>query len=594
LDVLISVRQNSDEAALDRPPCRNEETDLQVNDTLPTHRPARPRDPGLYWLAAVILLIVACLAALPFVSSREADATMAALKSVSDKAYAYDHLLDLLKDAETGQRGYVITGDASFLAPYDTATAELPDALRGLAPLADGPEERATQAEIDRYAHLKLDELARSIALRRADGFPAAAALVGDRTGKEYMDRLRALIGERVDALERDRHTLRDRLSTTLGYNTLLGIVASVASALMIGLALYVVSRSLRERAQAADLAQRQAEDQAEQARASQARSQRLANTAEMLQAMDSLTRADELRDVLPAFLPKLLPGSAGAVYLYRNSRDFLQRVATWGGAGHHPELVSPAQCWSLRFGRMHVAEGSDGLRCPHCADGAPGHMDLCVPMISQGEVLGLLVTSVPAGPDAASDQAAANAISEQLALGTSNINLREVLRRQSTVDELTGLYNRRYFDETLRRELFRAERKRAALAVVMIDLDHFKRMNDTYGHEAGDIVLREVGRVLRDGVRRSDIACRYGGEELVLVLPECDAAAAARSAEAIRTAIAALELHHGDTLLPEVTASFGIAMWPANGDDAATLLQAADRALYAAKHAGRNRVCTA
>jgi diguanylate cyclase (GGDEF)-like protein len=567
---------------------------LHANDTQSTGRRAGTRDPGLYCLAGVILLIVACLAILPFVSSREADATMVALKSVSDKAHAYDHLLDLLKDAETGQRGYVITGDASFLAPYDAATAEIPDALRRLAPFADGPEERATQAEIDRYAHLKLDELAQSIALRRADGLPAAAAAVGNGTGKVYMDRLRALIGQRVDALERDRHTLRDRLATTLGYNTVLGIVASAASALIIGIALYVIKRSLHERAQAADLAQRHARDQADQARTSLARSQRLAVTAEMLQAMDSLTRADELRDVLPVFLPKLLPGSAGAIYLYRNSRDFLQRVATWGGAGHHPDLVSPAQCWSLRFGRMHVAEPDDGLRCPHCGDGAPGHADLCVPMISQGEVLGLLVATVPAGPDAASDQAAANAISEQLALGTSNINLREVLRRQSTVDELTGLYNRRYFDETLRRELFRAERKRTALAVVMIDLDHFKRMNDTYGHDAGDIVLRAVGQVLREGVRRSDVACRYGGEELVLVLPECDAAAAMRSAETIRTAIAALELHHGDTLLPDVTASFGIAVWPADGDDSPTLLQAADRALYAAKHAGRNRVCTA
>ncbi|NIA54403.1 diguanylate cyclase [Massilia sp. TW-1] len=567
---------------------------MQSNDTQPGDRRADTRDPGLYWLAAVILLIVACLAALPFVSSRAADATIAALTTVSDKAHAYDHLLDLLKDAETGQRGYVITGDASFLAPYDAATAEIPDALRRLAALADGPDERATQAEIDRYARLKLDELAKSIALRRADGLPAAAAVVANGTGKAYMDRLRALIGERVDTLERDRHTLRDRLATTLRYNTVLGIVASVASALIIGIALYVVRRSLRERAQAADLAQQQARDQAEQARTSQARSQRLAVTAEMLQAMDSLTDADELRDVLPAFLPKLLPGSAGAVYLYRNSRDFLQRVATWGSAGHHPDLVSPAQCWSLRFGRMHVAGPDDGLRCPHCRDGAPGHTDLCVPMISQGEVLGLLVASVPAGPDAASDEGAANAISEQLALGTSNINLREVLRRQSTVDELTGLYNRRYFDEALRRELFRAERRRAALAVVMIDLDHFKRMNDTYGHEAGDIVLRAVGQVLREGVRRSDVACRYGGEELVLVLPECDTTGALRSAEALRTAIAALELHHGDTLLPDVTASFGIAMWPANGDDAATLLQAADRALYAAKHEGRNRVCTA
>jgi diguanylate cyclase (GGDEF)-like protein len=235
-------------------------------------------------------------------------------------------------------------------------------------------------------------------------------------------------------------------------------------------------------------------------------------------------------------------------------------------------------------------------MHCAHCAGTPPaaGRTNLCVPMISQGEVLGLLVANIPAGADAAMDHAAATAISEQLALGTSNINLREVLRRQSTTDELTGLYNRRWFDETLRRELFRAERKRAALAVVMIDLDHFKRMNDTYGHEAGDLVLRAVGQCLRDGVRRSDVACRYGGEELVLVLPECDGAAAVRCAETIRTAIAALALQQGDVLLPAVTASFGVAVWPAHGDDAATLLQAADRALYTAKHAGRNRVCMA
>jgi diguanylate cyclase (GGDEF)-like protein len=567
---------------------------LLVTDTLTSNRPAA--DPGLRWLAAVILLIVACLAALPFISSREADATMAALKAVSDKARAYDRLLDLLKDAETGQRGYVITGDASFLAPYDAGVAGIPQALRTLAPLADGPTERTTLDEIGRLSRDKLGELATTVRLRREAGFGAAAAVVANRGGKVDMDHLRALIGERVTALDVERTTLRNRMDATLGYNTVLGIAASLATALVIGIALYVATRSLRERAQAADHAHQLAEVQADQARQSHARSQRLAVTAQMLQAMDSLTRADELSAVLPAFLPKLLPGSMGAVYLYRNSRDFLQRAATWGGADHYRDLVNPGQCWGLRFGHAHAAADGDGLRCAHCADdaGAPDRTMLCVPMISQGEVLGLLVASVPAGPDAVQDQAAATAISEQLALGTSNINLREVLRRQSTVDELTGLYNRRYFDETLRRELFRAERKRAALAIVMIDLDHFKRMNDTYGHEAGDVVLRAVGQCLRDGVRRSDVACRYGGEELVLVLPECDAAAATRSAEAIRVAIAALELHQGELLLPQVTASFGIAMWPAHGDDAAALLQSADRALYAAKHAGRDRVCMA
>jgi diguanylate cyclase (GGDEF)-like protein len=567
---------------------------MLATDTFPD--PAHASDDrGLRWLAAVILLIVACLAALPFVSSREADGTMSALKDVADEERAYDRLLDLLKDAETGQRGYIVTGDGAFLAPYDAAVVAIPEALRALGPLADGADERRELADIERLTRRKLLEMAATVGLRRERGFDAAAAVVADRSGKEYMDELRVRIGRRIDTLEQHRFALRARMGTTLGYNTVLGIAASIASALVIGIALYVATRTLRERGQAAAQAHELAEAQAEHARQSHARSQRLADTAQMLQAMDSMTRAEELRDVLPAYLPKLLPGSAGAVYLYRNSRDFLQRAATWGGAGQHPDIVGADQCWGLRFGRVHVAGSGDGMHCAHCA-GAPAadRTNLCVPMISQGEVLGLLVASVPAGPEAALELAAATAISEQLALGTSNINLREVLRRQSTTDELTGLYNRRYFDETLRRELFRAERKRAALAVVMIDLDHFKHMNDTCGHEAGDVVLRAVGQCLRDGVRRSDVACRYGGEELVLVLPECDGAAAVRCAESIRAAIAALALRHGDVVLPAVTASFGVSVWPAHGEDASVLVQAADRALYAAKRDGRNRVCMA
>jgi diguanylate cyclase (GGDEF)-like protein len=551
-------------------------------------------DPRLRWFAIVILLIVAWLAALPFLSSREADMTMAELQTVIDKERAYDHLLDLLKDAETGQRGYLITGDAAFLDPYQEGSAGVPDALRTLEPLADTAEERAILGEVARLARQKLFELASTVRLRRDNGFGPAVAVVARSNGRATMDRLRTLIGERLTVLGRQRVVLRDRLNTALAYNTILAIIAGIAGAPVIGLSLYVTNRSLRERAQAVEHAQHLAEAEAEQARQSQARSQRLAVASQMLQTMDSLTRAEELRDVLPAYLPKLLPDSSGAVYLYRHSRDFLQRVATWGGAEHQPELVSPDECWGLRFGHAHATRVGDGMHCAHLGEPPPGRTDLCVPLISQGEVLGLLVTSIPAGPLAALDLAAASTISEQLALGTSNINLREVLRRQSTVDELTGLYNRRYLSETLRRELFRAERKRAALAIVMIDLDHFKRMNDTYGHDAGDAVLRAVGQCLRDGVRRSDIPCRYGGEELVLILPECDAAAALRCAEGLRSAIAALELRNGDTPLPQVTASFGIAMWPANGEDGGALLQAADGALYAAKNGGRNRVCMA
>lgn len=555
-------------------------------------------DLRLRWLGGAILAIVAGMAVLPWISSRAADATMTQLTAVATEERAYARLLDMLTNAETGQRGYVITGDRAFLAPYDSGTAAIPAALRDLDTLADIPQERATVNTIRELTEKKLDLLAAAIRIRARDGFEPAARIIASGEGKVYMDRLRVVIGERQTVLAGQRAALRQRMRTTLEYNSFLALTASAASAFVICVALYLAGRGLRERGEAAEQARRLGAALAAQARRSGEQNQRLAVIAQMLQAMDSLTDAGELAGVLPVFLPRLLPGSGGAVYLFRNSRDFLQRCATWGEAGGHPELITPTDCWALRFGRPHLAHGLDELRCAHRALAAPANgalfEDVCVPMISQGEVIGLLVAAMPAGPDAAAELAAVDAIGEQIALGTSNINLRDMLRRQSTTDELTGLYNRRYFDAALRRELFRAERKQTPLAVVMIDLDHFKRINDTHGHDAGDAVLRAAGRCLYDGVRRSDIACRYGGEELVLVLPECDAAAAARCADAIRGAVAALILTHRDLALPQVTASFGVAAWPEHGADAAALLQAADGALYAAKRGGRDRVCVA
>jgi diguanylate cyclase (GGDEF)-like protein len=164
-------------------------------------------------------------------------------------------------------------------------------------------------------------------------------------------------------------------------------------------------------------------------------------------------------------------------------------------------------------------------------------------------------------------------------------------LQEQAISDPLTGLYNRRYLNEFLPRELARSGRNGTPVAVMLIDLDHFKRVNDSFGHEAGDIVLTAIGALLREKVRGSDIACRYGGEEFALVLPETSEEPAARRAEDIRVAISSLELSHAGTRMGKVTASCGIALFPDHADDTDTLLRVADVALYAAKGAGRNRV---
>jgi diguanylate cyclase (GGDEF)-like protein len=163
-------------------------------------------------------------------------------------------------------------------------------------------------------------------------------------------------------------------------------------------------------------------------------------------------------------------------------------------------------------------------------------------------------------------------------------------LREQAVTDPLTGLYNRRYLWEFLRREWIRAKRKEDTLAVIMIDLDHFKRINDAHGHEAGDFVLTAIAGLLRNRIRSSDIVCRYGGEEFALVLPEASMENARLRAEDIRLAIKELDLNHQGVPLGRITASLGIAIFPDHVADPDALMHAADAALYDAKNGGRDR----
>jgi diguanylate cyclase (GGDEF)-like protein len=179
----------------------------------------------------------------------------------------------------------------------------------------------------------------------------------------------------------------------------------------------------------------------------------------------------------------------------------------------------------------------------------------------------------------------------EQLSLALSNLRLQDSLRTQSIRDPLTGLYNRRYLEESLTRELARCDRVNKPLSVLMIDLDHFKRFNDTHGHDGGDALLTHAGRVFQAHCRAEDIACRYGGEEFTLILPEVDAERARQRAEEIRLAVEKLDVQHRRERLSSVTTSIGVGTFPDNARAMDELLRRADAALYKAKQQGRNRV---
>ena len=184
--------------------------------------------------------------------------------------------------------------------------------------------------------------------------------------------------------------------------------------------------------------------------------------------------------------------------------------------------------------------------------------------------------------------------LTEHLALAIANLNLRETLRTQAIRDPLTGLFNRRYMEESFEREFRRAVRKEVPLAILMIDIDHFKRLNDTFGHEAGDAVLRELAKLFRAHLRAEDIASRYGGEEFMLILPETDLVAASECAKRLIEAIHAMQVQHYGQTLRDITLSVGLACFPQHSNTEDALMRAADGALYRAKEKGRDRIETA
>jgi diguanylate cyclase (GGDEF)-like protein/PAS domain S-box-containing protein len=291
----------------------------------------------------------------------------------------------------------------------------------------------------------------------------------------------------------------------------------------------------------------------------------------------------------------RLFAGASGALAVCgEDTASDLRVVATWGDPGALPATFPLDHCWALQRGEVHeVMEPARSVLCRHLTDPRPPP-HLCVPLLVRGETLGLLHVSSPAELTAAPFgdlRTLAVTVSESVKLVLSNLRLQETLREQSIRDPLTGLFNRRYLDEALPRELQLSRRRDEPLAVALLDLDHFKRFNDAYGHEAGEAVLRAVGALLVGSVRDGDLVCRYGGEELTLILPGAGLDAARARLDGLRQTIMQTRVLYQGGDLPTLTVSIGVTVAGAQETDAAALLARADAALYRAKEAGRNRV---
>lgn len=324
-------------------------------------------------------------------------------------------------------------------------------------------------------------------------------------------------------------------------------------------------------------------------------RSKRATLLAQLGEHLQSCMSKDEVFAAALGFGPKIFPVSRGAVALLNASRNLAEVIGFWHQCQLPETVFEPNSCWALRTGKPHlVVAGDPTAPCAHAA--GVEHTYLCVPILAQGEALGILHFQ-------ATDEAPALADSElsfkttfagQIGLSIANIRLREALRIQSVRDALTGLYNRRYLEETLEREVRRAVRADQELGILMLDLDHFKTFNDTYGHEAGDTVLRETGSFVARSIRAEDIVCRFGGEEFVVILPTANLEASRTRAERIRSKLRELTVLHNGQSLGRITVSIGVSALPVNGTSSKELLEAADAALYQAKRAGRDCVATA
>jgi diguanylate cyclase (GGDEF)-like protein/PAS domain S-box-containing protein len=327
-----------------------------------------------------------------------------------------------------------------------------------------------------------------------------------------------------------------------------------------------------------------------------------LGKLGDMMQMCKS---AEESRGVVAQYVDELFPGTSGNLYLRNAANDLLETCASWGEAGPAGDpVIGKDDCWALRRGQVHVVEDAGSkLHCQHLITRPRGPC-LCAPILGNGEVLGMLHLQL--GPEEAhlpgpvrkqrleAQQAWALTVTEQIALALVNLKLRESLSTQAVRDSLTGLYNRRYMEQVFEREVLRAARNKRTVGVLMLDLDHFKDFNDKYGHEAGDMLLRALGDYLVSHVRAEDIACRYGGEEFVVILPEASPEMSRSRAEELWKGVQGLHINFHGELLRGVTASVGVAAFPGHGRTMAELLRAADTAMYAAKRQGRDRVAIA
>ena len=470
-------------------------------------------------------------------------------------------LLRAMLDQETGLRGYALTGDEEFLAPYRRGQIEFEAALRN----AEAHRERATAgfvrdlAETSRRwqanAQTEVDQVDRR--------GPRAFSIEGARERKLLMDRIRTAAASLRAHVE--QHT-QDRLQHSRWVSFIFVLLFSTT---VFSLGMFALERQAGR----------------ERARAKQRR--------EYVEALQGADDEGEAKELVRRRAERLAPGT-NAVVLTRNASGNSLATSTdpSGIPGLAEALADAARARAWRSGApapMSARPGGAPLQtCELChrSDGAA----LCVPSVIGGEVIGSLLVLKDRAIRPDQRDRVLGAVS-QAAPVLANLRNLAIAEHRAATDPLTRLPNARSVQEALIRMVAQSNRTGAPLSALVLDLDHFKALNDRHGHQAGDEVLESLGTALRHGVRASDFAGRWGGEEFVILLPDTDHEGALQAAETMRASVDGLEV---PGVIAHITASLGVATLPDHALDGPSLIRAADRALYRAKAAGRNCVVAA
>ncbi|PZU06135.1 MAG: diguanylate cyclase [Sphingobium sp.] len=593
--------------------------------------------------ARIVSIGLIVVAALAFLAGLLADASSHTSKSFGWVTHSAEVIettelaLGDLRDAESGQRGFILTHNPAYARTFSEQVAGSAKSIAWVVHLTeDNPLQHARARELASLMAQRAAALRQPLKLGQKGDFAGATAIVAGGKGRDLMDalavRAQAFL-EEERRLQTDRSMAAEQRLASGKRQALIG-ASVVAMLVLVGFGFLI--RGIRqplatiiqamselgsgERSTRIETAMGSKEfghlaqgynamadrlvsavaDREESEQRLQIANVELQKNGEALRErgdviellggmahrMQAARTDEELAAIIRVFVPRVLSGLSGALYAHNNSRNLLTLIAGWGGLEAPLESFAPDQCWALRRGQSHcvTAPGRD-IVCAHVAQDEIYH---CEPLLAGGEVIGVLYLSGLVG---AESRFRLTVLTENIASALVNHRLQRSLREQTIRDPLTGLFNRRYMEETLNLEIARASRSGAPFSLVMCDVDHFKRFNDEFGHDAGDAVLQAVASEMRSRFRDGDVICRYGGEEFTIIAPGTTAEALMERVELVRNAIGELNVRQNGRTLGSTNMSFGIATWiDSMAKDGSTLIQAADAALYEAKRAGRNR----